>query len=290
LHEKNIKFVRCVKCSGKVSLKIFKELDEIEEGFLICNNCKTKFPIINKIPILLVDFTTYLGNRASLGGKLYGLAKTITMKQFIKKSLSNITTIYDDYSFAEQIWAQIYHTNRNSSFYTYIKSKLSELPSYEYVLEFGSSVGIISNFLRRKNNNVFGIDLSFFATMLAKEKSFANSDFFVADLLNHPFKKKKFNLILALNILDVVEPNQILKKISNQISNGHVILSDPYDYIRGKRSVRFPLYETDVRKKMRELGFSITNGTRAPSYINWNLSINPRAKLSYKVDIIIGKK
>ena len=90
MHEKNIKFLRCVKCSGKVSLKIFKELDEIEEGFLICNNCKTKFPIINKIPILLADFITYLGNRPSLGGKLYGFAKTITMKQFIKKLLFQV--------------------------------------------------------------------------------------------------------------------------------------------------------------------------------------------------------
>ena len=42
---------------------------------------------------------------------------------------------------------------------------------------------------------------------------FENSDFFVADVLNQPFGKKKFDLVLALNMLEVVEPLKILEKI-----------------------------------------------------------------------------
>ena len=69
-----------------------------------------------------------------------------------------------------------------------------------------------------------------------------------------------------------------------------MLLTDPYDYVRGKSSVKSPLYEKDVRQKLKKSGFLITNKTNTPSSINWILKINPRTKLIYKVDIIIGKK
>ena len=37
-------------------------------------------------------------------------------------------------------------------------------------------------------------------------------------------------------------------------------------------------------------GFKINTKTKNPSYIPWNLKLNPRATLNYKVDLIIGKK
>ena len=67
-----------------MSLNILKNSSEIDEGFLICSNCKTEFPIIQKIPIIMEDFVTYIGLRRSLGGRLYHLSTTTVMKQFIK--------------------------------------------------------------------------------------------------------------------------------------------------------------------------------------------------------------
>ena len=290
MHEKNLDVLRCVKCSGKICLEILKISSEVDEGFLTCVSCKTVFPIIHKIPIITNDFTIYLRHRISLGGKLHDLSITPIMKEFIKNSLSKIGKPNDDHSLVEKRWSDIYNSNRNSSFYSTLKNKLSNFPSYDNVLEFGSSIGIISNFLRRKHKNFFGVDLSFFSTLVAKEKSFENSDFFVADVLNHPFGKKKLDLVLALNMLEVVEPKIMLEKISRQISNGHIVITDPYDYVRGEKSVRSPLYEKDVRQHLRALGFSITKKTNMPSTINWTLKINPRTKLNYKVDMIIGRK
>ena len=290
MHEKNLKFLKCVKCSSKLSLEILQSSNEIDEGFLICTNCKTVFPIIQKIPIIVEDFLNYIENRYSLGGKLYNLANSINMKKFIKDTLSKIKNPVNDQSLVEERWSEIYKLNRNSSFYTVLKRKLSDLPSFDYVLEFGSSIGIISNFLRKKHNNIFGVDISFSATHYAKKISFENSDFFVADALNHPFRKKKFDLILAINMLEVIEPSRILEKISSHVVSGYTVLSDPYDYMRGKNTVNFPLYEKDVRQKLKLLGFSIINKTNIPSSVNWTLKINPRTKLIYKVDIIIGKK
>ena len=291
MHEKNLNFLRCVKCSSKISLDILKSSNEVDEGFLICDNCKTEFPIIQKIPIIMDDFVNYIGKRASLGGRLHHLAKTTTMKQFIRNSLSKIKKTHtDDYSLVEERWSEIYISNRDSSFYSVIKNKLSDFPSCDNVLEFGSSVGIVSSFLRKRHKNVLCVDTSFTATSYAKKKSFENLDFFVSDALNHPFGKKKFDLILALNMLEIVEPIKILETISKQIENGYVILTDPYDYTRGKNSVKTPLYTKDVRKKLRSIGFTIAKKTNQPSYINWTLKINPRTKLVYQVDLIMGKK
>ena len=82
----------------------------------------------------------------------------------------------------------------------------------------------------------------------------------------------------------------MLEKISSQIKHGYTVLSDPFDYARGKKTVDLPLYEKDIRQKLRTLGFSITKKTIIPSMINWTLKINPRTKLVYKVDLVIGKK
>ena len=274
-----------------MSLNILKISSEVDEGFLICSNCNTEFPIIQKIPIIMEDFVTYIGNRRSLGGRLHHLANTTMMKQFIRNSLSEIKKIHnDDYSLVEERWSEIYISNSDSSFYSALKNKLSDFPSYDNVLEFGSSVGTVSNFLRKRHRNVLCVDTSFTATLYAKKKSFENLDFFVSDILNHPFGKKKFDLILALNMLEIVEPIKILETISKQIENGYVILTDPYDYTRGKNSVKTPLYTKDVRKKLRSIGFSITKKTNQPSFINWTLKINPRTKLVYQVDLIVGKK
>ena len=171
MHEKNLNILRCITCSGKISLDILKISDEIDEGFLICPNCKIKFPIIQKIPIIMDDFVNYIGKRASLGGRLHHLAKTTTMKQFIRNSLSKIKKTHtDDYSLVEERWSEIYISNRDSSFYSVIKNKLSDFPSCDNVLEFGSSVGIVSSFLRKRHKNVLCVDTSFAATLYAKKK------------------------------------------------------------------------------------------------------------------------
>ena len=91
-------------------------------------------------------------------------------------------------------------------------------------------------------------------------------------------------------MLEIVEPTEILETISKQIKDGYIILTDPYDYTRGKNSVKSPLYSKEVRKKLRSIGFVITKKTNQPSYINWTLKINPRTKLVYQVDLIVGKK
>jgi len=289
MHEFSLDFLRCVRCGSKLELEIFKKGTEIEEGFLTCINCSINFPIIKKIPILWDDFAKYVSERISLGGKLFNLASHEKMKKFIKNTLFNSKRNPDDRTTLEERWSKIYQNSQKSKFYSIIKNDLSALPSSKLVLEYGCSIGTISRFLANSNQNIFGIDRSFSAISIAKKIQKENLDYFVADLMSNVFGKTKFDLILALNVLELVEPRDLLEHISKQILKGTFVISDPYDFDRGKHSVKNPLDEISLRSSLENLGFVISTKTKKPSHLTWNLKINSRSTLNYKVDFIIAK-
>jgi len=287
--ESTPEFLRCVRCGSKLELDAFKIKKEIEEGILECKKCKLVFPIIEKIPILWDDFSNYLSNRKILSGKIYQLGITEKMKSFLKSSLSKIVFVNDRTSLEER-WSKIYQNSRHSKFYSLIKNNLESLPKSNLVLEHGCSIGIVTSFLADSNKMVFGIDKSFTALRFAKEINKNNLDYIVADSLSPIFAKLQFNLVIALNILELVEPLELLKHVSKQISSGYFVISDPYDFDRGANSVRKPLDESQLRTNLEKFGFKISTKTKNPSHIPWNLKLNPRTTLKYKVDLIIGKK
>jgi uncharacterized protein YbaR (Trm112 family) len=291
LNQENSRFISCVKCKGKLSLEILDEHKSvIKEGFFSCSKCHLKYPIIFKIPILVEDLTQFFTNRPFLGKWLIKLSLTNTMKKFIKNKISIISKSESDFSAKEAFWTEIYRNNKTSIFYKNIKFQLSKIPPKNFVIEYGSSIGTISNTLALKHKHVFGIDKSFFALVEASKKSPKNCVYILSDVLKHPFGNKKFDLVVALNLFDIVEPSFLIKTISKQISNGLIFLSDPYDYNRGKNSVKNPLDENQIRAALQQNGFQITNNTKKPIKITWNIKFNERISTNYKVDIIIAKK
>jgi len=288
--ESSLEFLRCVRCYAKLELIVFKSEREILEGMLECKKCNSKYPIIEKIPILWDDFSNYLSLRKKLGSQIYGLIENTTLKQFCKTSISNIRKIDDDRTNLEERWSKIYQNSKSSKFYSHIKKSIDFVKKSNLVLEYGCSIGIMTSFLAQSHKMVFGIDRSFTALRIAKKSYKNNLDYVVADFLSPVFGKSNFDLVLALNVLELVEPLKFLNQISKQITNGHFIISDPYDFDRGINSVKNPFDEKSLRVNIEKLGFKITTKTKFPSYISWELKLNPRAKLNYDVDLIISKK
>jgi len=175
------------------------------------------------------DFSKYLSSRKILGGKLYKLTNTGKMKNFLKFSLSQTNQINDDRTALEERWSRIYQNNKSSKFYSVIKKNLNSITKSKLVLEYGCSIGIITSSLADCHDMVFGIDRSFSALRYAKKSSKNNLDYVVADSLSPVFGKLQFDLILALNILELVEPLDLLKHVSKQISSGYFVIFDPYD-------------------------------------------------------------
>lgn len=288
--ESSVEFLRCIRCDSKLELEIFRCNKEIEEGFLECSNCKLLFPIIDKIPILWDDFSNYLYFRKVLGGKLYQSINSLKLKFFLKDSLSASPKPTDDKTGLETRWSNIYQNSKGSKFYSQIKKNIIDLPRSKLVLEYGCSIGTITSVLADYNDMVFGIDTSFSALSIAKKSSKQNLDYILADSLSPIFGKLQFDLIFALNLLELIEPSDLLNHISQQISHGYFIISDPYDFDRGDNSVRKPLDELTLRTNLENLGFKISPKTKNPSFITWNLKLNSRATLNYKVDLVITTK
>jgi len=288
--ESTLKFIRCPKCNSNLNIEIYKNSNEIDEGILKCEKCQSEFPIIDKIPIMFIDFKKYISEHKILSEKLYKLASSNEVKKFLKLSLNNIIWNEIDKTKIEERWSQIYNINKNNEFYKIIKSYLVSIPKSKLVLEYGCSIGIITKYISDSSERVFGIDKSFNAIHRAKKIQKNNLDYIVSDFTSTPFKNKKFDLIVGLNILELMEPNILLKQISKQISAGYIMITDPYDYERGINSVKHPINELLLRKNLRELKFKINKETENPSFIPWNLKLYDRASLNYKVDIVIAKK
>jgi 2-polyprenyl-3-methyl-5-hydroxy-6-metoxy-1,4-benzoquinol methylase/uncharacterized protein YbaR (Trm112 family) len=288
--ESSLEFLKCVNCGSKLELDSFKQDKEIVEGLLDCPKCNGQYPVIEKIPILWNDFSLYLSSRKKLGGKLYQLIENLKLKKFCKSSLSNISQTYEDRTALEERWSLIYQNSKSSKFYSEIQKNLNSLQKSNFVLEYGCSIGITTSFLAKSNKMVFGVDRSFSALRIAKKLPKNNLDYVVADFLSPIFGKLSFDLILALNVLELVEPIEFLKHVSKQINKGYFVISDPYDFDRGINSVKKPLDEKLLRTNLQNLDFKITSQTKTSSHIPWNLKLNPRATLNYDVDLVIAKK
>ena len=288
MHQFSLEYLRCVNCSGTLDVEIFAQLHEIEEGFLICNDCDNRYPIISRIPIMQSDLTSYFSNRTQLGGYLMTRAKSEKIKSFVKNSLGEIKNSLPDVIPIEKRWVTTYQNSIRSKFYSQMKNSLKKLPKSDLVLEHGCSIGYITKYLATKHDTVFGIDQSFFAILEAKQNNFKNLDFFVANSLNHPFGKNKFDLVVGLNLLELIEPLDLLDVLSKQ-ANDVILISDPYDFERGTNSVKQKVDSKSLRLELAKRGFVITSNTKKPRFLPWKLNVNSRLCLHYKVDLVIAK-
>ena len=288
--ESSLEFFRCVRCGSKLELDVFKSDKEIEEGILKCKKCNLLFPILQKIPILWDDFSEYLSNRKVLSGVIYKSIISEKLKKFVKSSLSKITKFNNDLTAIEKRWSFIYQNSKRSKFYSHVKNNLNFITNSNFVLEHGCSIGIMTSRLADSHQMVFGIDKSFSALSHAKKYYKRNLDYAVADSLSSIFGTLQFDLILALNVLELIEPTLFLRHVSTQISSGYLVITDPYDFDRGINSVKIQFDESTLRTNLKNLGFKILPKTSSPAFIPWSLKVNPRTALNYKVDLVIGKK
>lgn len=268
-----------------MDLDVLHSISQVIEGFLDCTGCGAKYPIVSGVAIMWKDFDAYVAERASLFGRLYAESASQKMRHHIRASLSRARPIRD-VSDSENQWAQIYTNSARSRFYGTISKILSiygcSVQNHNRsMLEHGCSIGLLH---RHRDDISFGIDRSFAAVQ--KARSYTEVEFVVADSLAHPFGRTKFDTVVALNMLEIVEPGPLLETVSKQAKNT-IIVSTPYDY-RPERHISRPLDAQQVRDRLRRLGFGIAPGYTKPIRVPWRLIINDRAVLQYYVDVMVA--
>lgn len=140
--------------------------------------------------------------------------------------------------------------------------------------------------MSRDGADTIGIDVSFPALLAARRRN-AGAAHILADSVL--FECGLADMIISLNMLEVVEPLELLSRMASQ-SRRYMVLADPYDYIRGERTVRNPLHADALREQIVSMGFRLVAGTTQQAHIPWNIRINPRTSVRYMVDLVVAER
>lgn len=118
MEKKIVTYLCCVNNSYKkarLNLESFLETeDECIEGFLTCKICKSKYPIIQGVPILLENFHKYACQRIIIFGKWIVNCKLPEIKSFLKSEGAKIRGhTYNDRYEENGIWYNVYLNTHN---------------------------------------------------------------------------------------------------------------------------------------------------------------------------------
>lgn len=310
MHESGLEYLRCTGChtARRLDLEALSCNREVDEGFLTCRHCGLVFPIILGIPVMWADnngggrhcgLESYLGPRKKTGELMYRRTRNPAMRGYIKSALGAAAPAGDQ-SDHERHWAGVYLASTRSGFYTAIRREISRLES-DTAVEHGCSVGIITRHLARHNRHTFGIDRSFMALLEAKMAAAppgGRLDYVAADSLRHPFGKngngandgnQRFDTVVALNMIDMVEPGQLLPVLAAQTKR-NLVVSSPYDSHRGAASVTHPATPDSLRAGLRRGRLDIPPRFHKPGRIPWTLKIGPRIEVRYLVDLVVAQR
>ncbi|WP_186433956.1 class I SAM-dependent methyltransferase [Candidatus Nitrosocosmicus arcticus] len=287
--------------------------NECVEGFLICPECKKRFPIIDGIAIIINDIANYASKRVSTFDKWFSDSKSEGMKTFLKNLLLDLDKNnpkedrYEEDGLYFQSYKWLHNENFESDkFLLLMRWKIKPSDVYRKLtsnipfnpegiaLDLGCALGLSTIELAKKFSFVFGIDSSFSFIQEAKKKikelGVTNMEFIVSDILDLPFRNQKFDLIFGLNIVEFLPVDELLPKIHHLLKpHSLFITTTPYDY---NREIVYNKNMNDqiLRSTLEKKGFEVTLRTKKESFIPWILKVNERTYLFYFLDLIEAKK
>ena len=296
----------------KLNNLISDNKNECIEGFLYCVDCNIKYPIIEGIAIVVKNISQYIQDRTEMYGKWLLSCISKEMKEYLKdigKSLlfPNKTSKYEDGGIWYTTYKWLQQDNHNED--RLIKSlKGNPNPNELYdrivnsinpkidgiALDIGCAMGKTTLQLAKKYSFVIGIDLSFSfikeARKYMQELRQGNAEFCVADAESPPFHPMKFDLIMAINLIELVNVIKLLSSCHWLLKpQSDIIITDPYDFNRERIGKEYNA--RSFRTLIKENGFERNESClKKEAFIPWILKINERTYLYYFVDFIKAKK
>ena len=205
---KNLDLFCCPRCRASL---------QIEQESLRCQECGTKYPVEDGIPLLF----------APHDAKDQSRDVTDIVKAFYEE---NPFPNYDEFDSKESLAEK---ANRG----VFARLLDEQIPGGAKVIECGCGTGQLSNFLgMRWNRTVFGTDLCFNSLKLAKgfrdRCDVKNAGFLQQNLFRTAFKDETFDLVISNGVLHhTSDPLGGFKSISRLVKPGRYIIVGLYNTI-----------------------------------------------------------
>ncbi len=195
-----VKYLRCIDCGGDIMLQINESKDdEILEGHIVCNACKTHYPIKNGLPIFASE------NYASTFGLQWNKFKKTQLDSFNGTDISK------------------------ERFKSITGWDLSGLRG-KTVLDIGCGSGRFSEICLRAGAEVIACDLSMAVNACYENLSelYPGGGFNVvqASMYALPFKPESFNYVFCIGVIQhTPDPSKSIRCISSMVKkNGAIAL------------------------------------------------------------------
>ncbi len=169
------------------------------------------------------------------------------VKQRFKSAIQSILDGHKSYEIDEAALPAYAHRN---PFIDYIFWRRVQI-AYDYaltnrvnsVLDFGCGTGLLSYALASAGKDVVAIDLNFAPLTLVKQRvTFPQSiEFVEGDLLQHDLGTRRFDLIVALDVLEhITDLGPYIEKFSSLLTpNGVILVSGPSENVLYKVGRKF---------------------------------------------------
>jgi ubiquinone/menaquinone biosynthesis C-methylase UbiE/uncharacterized protein YbaR (Trm112 family) len=223
----------CPSCKRDLNIKSFipdnNDTDNIVEGVLYCELCKTFYPILERIPLLLdryfyqdIDLVSFMERWSKKfdfavydNQKKRDAAEKIRQVDFFNSDSIN----YDDAVTNSTFW--------KSSDWNTLYRWITEIPEDAVVLDLGCGTGRCAIPLSKAGKRVFATDISMgmikVALKKADELGINNVTYFLADAEELPIKPNIFSTIICFGVMHHVNnPETIISSAANLLRSGGV--------------------------------------------------------------------
>jgi 2-polyprenyl-3-methyl-5-hydroxy-6-metoxy-1,4-benzoquinol methylase len=197
-----LNYMCCPDCRANFKLIVEKEADdEIITGFIICEKCKNKYPIIEGVPVVLdkkklKDFAKTKKNWENWWKKIRGRSDIELYDKLWTQAEKNLG--------AEPLYKKEYFTGK-------------------VVLDAGCGTGryIASDFSKYDCKEIIAVDIGTQVFEAKRQNNAKNTHFVQADLTNLPFKKEVFDVITSHGVLHhTPNPKQAFLDLSKHLKVG----------------------------------------------------------------------
>ncbi len=267
--------------------------DRIVHGTLGCD-CPREHPIIDGVPVVVRDLLAYLASeRDSIlerrdlppwANDLLGLASDDPEAEAWRAH--TLTTYAGPRSeepalaaLSKPLWAFVEQTIHHHA------------PGARFGLDAGAAAGAFTRVLARHVECAVGLEIAFDRARHARESSLADDrrPFFVAGSADDPpFAAGSFQVVLALNLLDVVpQPRKLLDQVAALLApDGLLVLTTPFAYTLAQTPLDEQIDDEELDAALTDRFAILENRPQIP----WHLPTSERHHALYFVRGIVARK